>query len=51
MGKRSSFERRPQDAYDTPAAAVEPLLPYLSGAVENRMWALATRAFGFAVKT
>ena len=29
MGKRSSFERRPQDAYDTPVAAVEPLLPYL----------------------
>jgi hypothetical protein len=29
MGKRSSFERRPQDAYPTPAATVEPLLPYL----------------------
>jgi hypothetical protein len=28
MGKRSSFERRPQDKYNTPAAAVE-LLPYL----------------------
>lgn len=29
MGKRSSFERRPQDAYDTPCEAVPPLLPYL----------------------
>ena len=29
MGKRSSFKRRPQDAYDTPAEAVEPVLPYL----------------------
>ena len=29
MGKRSSFERRPQDTYPTPVAAVEPLLPYL----------------------
>lgn len=29
MGKRSDFARRPQDTYDTPAAAVEPLLPFL----------------------
>jgi hypothetical protein len=29
MGKRSSFERRPQDDYDTPAEAVAPLLPHL----------------------
>jgi hypothetical protein len=29
MGKRSSFERRPQDTYPTPVAAVEPLLPCL----------------------
>ena len=29
MGKRSSFTRRPQDAYDTPASAVESLLPHL----------------------
>ena len=29
MGKRSSFERRPQDAYATPAEAVKPLLPHL----------------------
>lgn len=29
MGKRSDFKRRPQDAYDTPASAVEPLLPHL----------------------
>ena len=29
MEKRSSFERRPQDTYPTPAAALEPLLPYL----------------------
>lgn len=29
MGKRSSFERIPRDAYDTPAEAVAPLLPYL----------------------
>jgi hypothetical protein len=30
MGKRSSFERRPRDAYDTPAEAVVPLLAHLS---------------------
>lgn len=30
MGKRSSFERRKNDAYDTPAAAVAPLLQHLS---------------------
>lgn len=30
MGKRSSFERRPQDAYDTPEPAVTPLLPHLA---------------------
>ena len=29
MGKRSEFERRPQDAYDTPLKAVLPLLPHL----------------------
>jgi hypothetical protein len=29
VGKRSSFERRPQDAYDTPYEAVKPLLPHL----------------------
>ena len=29
MGKRSTFERRPQDAYDTPPEAVEPLIPHL----------------------
>ena len=29
MEKRSSLERRPQDTYPTPAAAIEPLLPYL----------------------
>lgn len=29
MGKRSSFTRRPQDAYDTPLAAVTPLLGHL----------------------
>lgn len=31
MGKRSAFERRPNDLYDTPAAAVPPLLPHLVG--------------------
>jgi hypothetical protein len=29
MGKRSNFERRPRDQYDTPAAAVLPLKPHL----------------------
>lgn len=29
MGKRSSFTRRRQDAYDTPASAVLPLVPFL----------------------
>lgn len=29
MGKRSNFARRPQDAYDTPFEALEPLLPHL----------------------
>jgi hypothetical protein len=29
MGKRSEFQRRPQDAYPTPAEAVAPLLPHL----------------------
>ena len=29
MGKRSNFKRRPQDAYDTPAEAVAPLIPHL----------------------
>lgn len=30
MGKRSSFERRPQDFYPTPREAVIPLLPFVS---------------------
>jgi hypothetical protein len=30
MGKRSSFARRPQDAYFTPYEAVAPLLPHLA---------------------
>lgn len=29
MGKRSSFARRPQDAYDTPPEAVAPLLKHI----------------------
>ena len=29
MGKRSSFERRDNDFYPTPAAAVGPLVPHL----------------------
>jgi hypothetical protein len=29
MGKRSNFERRPQDFYATPPEAVAPLLPHL----------------------
>jgi hypothetical protein len=29
MGKRSNFERRPQDAYETPLDAVLPLIPWL----------------------
>src|SRR5262245_28086711 len=29
MGKRSDFKRIARDCYDTPAAAVEPLLPHL----------------------
>jgi hypothetical protein len=32
MGKRSAFARIPQDAYATPLAGVEPLLPYLATA-------------------
>jgi len=31
MGKRSEFERRKNDAYQTPAAAVAPLYPHLRG--------------------
>lgn len=31
MGKRSSFPRRKNDAYDTPYSAVLPLLPHLHG--------------------
>lgn len=31
MGKRSNFERREKDAYDTPYEAVVPLLPHLRG--------------------
>lgn len=34
MGKRSSFERRERDAYDTPLAAVLPLLPHLAEATK-----------------
>lgn len=30
MGKRSNFERRPQETYDTPFNAVGPLIPHLS---------------------
>ena len=29
MGKRSDFERKPRDYYQTPVEAVEPLLPHL----------------------
>ena len=29
MGKRSNFERKPRDFYETPIEAVEPLLPHL----------------------
>lgn len=31
MGKRSEFERRKNDAYGTPAKAVVPLLPHMTG--------------------
>jgi len=31
MGKRSDFQRRPMDDYDTPASPVAPLLPMLAG--------------------
>jgi hypothetical protein len=31
MGKRSNFQRRPMDDYDTPREAVLPLLPFLDG--------------------
>lgn len=31
MGKRSEFERRKNDAYQTPSAAVVPVIPYLRG--------------------
>jgi hypothetical protein len=31
MGKRSTFERRKNDAYQTPPAPVAPLLPHLRG--------------------
>lgn len=31
MGKRSNFERRKNDAYQTPAPAVLPLIPHLRG--------------------
>jgi hypothetical protein len=33
MGKRSNFERRERDTYDTPAKAVLPLLPHIDRAV------------------
>jgi hypothetical protein len=36
MGKRSNFTRRKQDAYDTPAAAVQPLLPHIAQDGETR---------------
>jgi hypothetical protein len=29
MGKRSDFERKPNDYYPTPATAIIPLLPHL----------------------
>lgn len=29
MGKRSDFERKPRDLYETPPEAVQPLLPHL----------------------
>jgi len=29
MGKRSNFERKPRDYYQTPFEAVKPLLPHL----------------------
>lgn len=31
MGRRSNFERRKNDAYQTPPAAVQPLIPFLRG--------------------
>ncbi|MBY5821465.1 hypothetical protein [Rhizobium leguminosarum] len=31
MGKRSTFERRKNDAYQTPPSAVQPLIPFLRG--------------------
>jgi hypothetical protein len=31
MGKRSNFERREKDAYQTPPSAVIPLIPFLHG--------------------
>lgn len=31
MGKRSTFERRKNDAYQTPPSAVVPLIPFLRG--------------------
>ena len=30
MGKRSDFERFPQDKYNTPEPAIAPLLPHLA---------------------
>lgn len=38
MGKRSSFERRPRDAYDTPIGAVEPLLCHLPAPYTFSAW-------------
>jgi len=35
MGKRSTFQRRPQDAYDTPPEAVVPLLPHLPKVIKT----------------
>ncbi len=34
MGKRSNFEKRKNDAYDTPAAAMKTLRPHLVGITE-----------------
>ncbi len=38
MGKRSNFKRRPQDAYDTPPEAVEPLLNHLPAPYTFSYW-------------
>jgi hypothetical protein len=38
MGKRSAFPRQPQDTYDTPREAVQPLLPFLKHADGRRLF-------------